>query len=153
MSDLAVQLARETTASYEQAQALIGEATSLGLDPEWIVRHSPDDPLAMLMLCCAGALRAAALEAIETMHLCSWRTCTVYVADGEITGGMGDPLCGCDNLPGWKSPYPAGTPKPQAPVKARGRHGSRVQRSARRRIEWRRMVAKYGTITEPKEGQ
>lgn len=49
--------------------------------------------------------------------------------------------------------YPAGTPKPQAPVKARGRHGSRVQRSARRRIEWRRMVAKYGTITEPKEGQ
>ena len=45
------------------------------------------------------------------------------------------------------------TPKPQAPVKARGRHGSRVQRSARRRIEWRRMVAKYGTITEPKEGR
>ena len=35
--------------------------------------------------------------------------------------------------------YPAGTPKPQAPVKARGRHGSRVQRSARRRIEWRHL--------------
>lgn len=51
------------------------------------------------------------------------------------------------------SANPAGTPKPQAPVKARGRHGSRVQRSTRRRREWRRMCAKYGTITEPKEGQ
>ena len=41
--------------------------------------------------------------------------------------------------------YPAGTPKPQAPVKARGRHGSRVQRSTARRRDWRRMVAEYGS--------
>lgn len=144
MSDLAAQLARETGASLEQAQALIGKADHLGLDSEWIVRHS-SDPITMLKLCCVGVDRAAALEAMETAHLCGWRTCTVYVADGKITGGVGDPLCGCDNLPGWNSDHPAGTPMPQAPVKARGRHGSRVQRSTARRVEWRRMVAEYGS--------
>ena len=60
MSDLAVQLARETVASYVQAQNLIEKATQLGLDPEWIIRHSPDDPITMLKLCCAGAVRPAA---------------------------------------------------------------------------------------------
>jgi len=144
MNELALNLTRETAANSEQAKSLIDEATFLGLDPEWIVRHSPEDPLTMLKACCDGAKRAAILEAIETAHLCGWRTCTVYTADGKITGGIGDPLCGCDNLPGWNSPYPAGTPKPQAPVKARGRHGSRVQRSTGRRLTWRRMVRKYG---------
>src|SRR5690349_2459141 len=48
---------------------------------------------------------------------------------GHILGGMGPVMCPCDHLPGWKAPRPAGQARPAAPVKARGRHGSRVARS------------------------
>lgn len=66
--------------------------------------------------------------------LCAWGYCTVETSSttGKVIGGMGPVECPCDHLPGWKSQYAAGQPKPAVPVKARGRHGSRVQRSRRR---------------------
>ena len=82
---------------------------------------------------------------------CAWGTC---IADYDpierrITGGMGVAGCGCDNLPGWNARHPEGRPKPAAAVKARGRHGSRVQRSRHRRREWpamlRELDARYGS--------
>lgn len=65
---------------------------------------------------------------------CAWGWCSndVDPFDGVILGGAGPVMCPCENLPGWKSQYVAGRPKPPVPVKAAGRHGSRVQRSARR---------------------
>lgn len=66
--------------------------------------------------------------------------CDIDPLDGKIFGGIGDPFCGCDNLPGWRSSHYEGLPKPGWSGKARGRHGSRVQRSRRRRREWLRMV-------------
>ena len=70
--------------------------------------------------------------------LCAWGTCTHFLdpADGKIHSGWGDPFCGCDNLPGWRSTRAEGLPKPAAPAKVRGRHGSRVQRSRHRRAGW-----------------
>ncbi len=94
----------------------------------------------------AEILEARAMLSRSTAALCGWRRCTILIdpVDGKAHPLFGDPLCGCDNLPGWDSPYPAGQPKPQAPVKARGRHGSRIQRSTARRVEWRRMCAEFG---------
>lgn len=73
---------------------------------------------------------------------CAWGTCThIYdPVEKYLHGGWGDALCGCENLPGWRSRHPDGLPKPSVPVKAKGRHGSRVQRSRARRREWRQMV-------------
>lgn len=66
--------------------------------------------------------------------LCAWRNCVhdVDPEDGKIIGGMGPIACPCDHLPGWKSDRVEGQARPAAPVKARGRHGSRVQRSRKR---------------------
>lgn len=66
--------------------------------------------------------------------VCPWGWCSndVDPVDGVILGGMGSPMCPCENLSGWNSQYVAGRAKPQVPVKAAGRHGSRVQRSTRR---------------------
>ena len=69
---------------------------------------------------------------------CPFGRCIVDIdpLDGKIFGGMGDPYCGCDNLPGWRSKHYDGLPKPGWTGNARGRHGSRVQRSHRRRVAW-----------------
>lgn len=93
----------------------------------------------------AYAEAAAQLER-EIPVVCGWGTCVHWYdpMKGEITGGFGSPLCGCDNLPGWKSRHPEGLPKPAAAVKARGRHGSRVQRSKARRREWVQFVKEFG---------
>lgn len=146
MSDLAAQLTRTTTISHQRAQDLIDEVTRLGFNAAQVVQMSPDDPVEMLEFVSQIAKREMLADVRPTVdYTCGWGTCSIWTEGGKVAGGVGDPLCGCDNLPGWNSPYPAGTPKPQAPVKARGRHGSRVQRSTARRVEWRRMVAEYGT--------
>ena len=75
--------------------------------------------------------------------------CEIDPLDGRIFGGVGDSLCGCDNLPGWRSSRYEGLPKPGWTGKARGRHGSRVQRSKHRRREWQQMVSdveKWGRL-------
>lgn len=73
---------------------------------------------------------------------CYWGTCVQQYDPVEkvIIGGWGSAFCGCDNLPGWNARHPEMRPKPAAAVKARGRHGSRVQRSRHRRREWERML-------------
>lgn len=66
---------------------------------------------------------------------CAWGWCTndYDPVDRMIIGGVGPMECPCDNLSGWNAKRPEGRARPQAPVKARGRHGSRVQRSTARR--------------------
>lgn len=111
--------------------------------------QGPADPLSVIgeML---GILRsdpkvAAALDRHEAQldrvvpYVCGWGTCVADYdpVEKRILGGYGDPLCGCENLPGWRSRHPEGRPKPGVAVKARGRHGSRVQRSRRRRAGWK----------------
>lgn len=73
--------------------------------------------------------RARAERAIDMP--CPWGWCINEYdpVDRVILGGFGPMACPCENLPGWRCEQPAGRAKPQAPVKARGRHGSRVQRS------------------------
>lgn len=65
---------------------------------------------------------------------CYWRHCVddFDPVERRIIGGFGAAGCPCDNLPGWNARHPEQKPKPAAAVKARGRHGSRVQRSRRR---------------------
>ena len=83
---------------------------------------------------------AAALERARTradraiVMACAWGWCSNEFdpVDGVILGGFGPVACPCENLPGWRSERPAGRAKPQVPVKATGRHGSRVQRSMKR---------------------
>lgn len=68
---------------------------------------------------------------IET--LCPWGWCLLDLdAAGRIVSGTGPVLCPCDHSPGWPANRIEQMGKPQARVKPRGRHGSRVQRSARR---------------------
>lgn len=79
--------------------------------------------------------------AAATQVRCAWVACVIDVSatTGKILGGFGVVCCPCNLLPGRRSPYPAGLPKPAAPVKSRGRHGSKVQRAAARRrsyYEW-----------------
>ncbi|KQO98386.1 hypothetical protein [Leifsonia sp. Leaf264] len=68
-----------------------------------------------------------------TRILCAWGNCTDEVLDGKVTGGWGQIACPCDHVPGWSAVHPAGRAKPSMPVKAVGRHGSRVQRARRRK--------------------
>ncbi|KQO98392.1 hypothetical protein [Leifsonia sp. Leaf264] len=89
-----------------------------------------------------GQLRAAAKEQARARRrngshvTCAWGSCTVSLDEqGKVTGGFGQPGCPCDNTPGWNSEWPAGMGKPSMPVKAVGRHGSRVQRARRRKQE------------------
>ena len=65
---------------------------------------------------------------------CGWGHCVNEVdpVDGKVIGGIGSPFCPCDRLPGWHCAYPAGQPRPAAPIKVAGRNGSRIQRSRRR---------------------
>lgn len=82
----------------------------------------------------------AYLEAEEryarAVHVtCYWGCCIVDFdpVERRIFGGFGPSGCPCDRLPGWNARHPEQKPKPGAAVKARGRHGSRVQRSKHRR--------------------
>lgn len=104
--------------------------------PASTVRTWLEDLLADMSPAERAAIDAERRELDEALRVpCAWGLCTQEVsrATGKILGGMGPVGCPCDLLPGWRSKYPAGTPKPAAPVKARGRHGSRRQRAITRR--------------------
>lgn len=76
---------------------------------------------------------ADALRATWTETVCPWGWCVIYLDPaGRIASGTGPMLCPCDHSPGWSANRVEQMGKPRVPVKARGRHGSRVQRSARR---------------------
>ncbi len=146
MNALAAQLARETPLTVQQVEILILNAEAFGVDMdtiEQILRSHTADPGMALSFAIASAAANRSVAA-PTYVWCGWRRCELQVLDGQVIGGIGEILCGCDNLPGWNSPYLAGMPKPQVPAKARGRHGSRIQRSNARRASWRRMCTKYG---------
>lgn len=68
---------------------------------------------------------------------CPWGICEVLVdpIDNQITSTIGLIGCGCDNLPGWKSKYYEGLPKPGWDVKPVGRHGGRIARSRKKHRE------------------
>ena len=66
---------------------------------------------------------------------CPFGNCTLHLdpVDGTVHSSFGPVGCGCDILPGGSSPYYDQRPKRGWAGKARGRHGSRVQRSRARR--------------------
>lgn len=67
--------------------------------------------------------------------LCHWGNCVHWVdpVTNKIEGGAGPVTCPCDHVAGWKSTYLEGQARPGVPTKAKGRYGSRVQRSRRRK--------------------
>lgn len=95
----------------------------------WERRAAERDPLFA-----AELAEQAAREMRLVPVTCAWGWCTEGMdpIDGRLYGGGGPTACPHDHLPGWKSPYPQGRPRPATPAKARGRHGSRVHRSKRR---------------------
>lgn len=72
----------------------------------------------------------------EIKVVCGWGRCANYYTPGKDMWGWGAMGCPCDTAPGWRSKSPYGLPQPQMPVKIKGRHGSRVQRSHRRKDKW-----------------
>lgn len=76
-------------------------------------------------------------------RLCPFGTCVTLTdpADNTVFGGWGSVGCGCDSLPGWRSKYYDGLPKPGVALKPVGRHGSRIARSRRKHAEHKRWVA------------
>lgn len=72
---------------------------------------------------------------------CHWGHCTHLVdpATNRIHSGFGPLACPCDHSEGWRSAYVEGQARPHAPVKGRGRHGSRRQRALNRQ----RAMPKY----------
>lgn len=93
--------------------------------------------------------RIKARTAREIRYVCGWRTCANYYDPvDKTTWGVGRIGCPCDNLPGWHARHPLMLPLPAWPGKARGRHGSRIQRTARRH----RRVSRDGTTMRWAEG-
>lgn len=70
-------------------------------------------------------------------RLCPWGCCEVLVdpIDNQITTTIGLVGCGCDNLPGWRSKYYEGLPKPGWNIKPVGRHGGKIARSRKKHRE------------------
>lgn len=82
-----------------------------------------------------AALAHARARAERAVHVrCAWGWCLVEVdpLDGTSESFFGPVDCPCEHLPGWRAARMEQRPKPQVPVKRRGRHGSRVQRSTHR---------------------
>lgn len=65
-------------------------------------------------------------------EMCSWGWCVNEVCKecNMVVGGMGIAACPHDMMHGWRSSYVEGMPKAHPPVKAKGRHRTRIQRSA-----------------------
>lgn len=65
---------------------------------------------------------------------CNYGNCFVEACalDDTILASFGPVECPCDHFPGWKAYRLAEMSRPHPPIKAVGRHGSRVQRSRRR---------------------
>lgn len=110
----------------EPVPAIITEAD---LDALWVALDARMTPAQRAEY---EALEAALDRALPV--LCAWGNCTHLVdpTTNRIVSGAGPMACPHDHLPGWRSKYPEGQSKPRVPVKAIGRHGSRVHRSERR---------------------
>lgn len=65
---------------------------------------------------------------------CAYGNCTIEVCltDHLIMGAFGPVDCPCENTPGWKATRIEQMGKPHPPVKAKGRHKGRIERSRRR---------------------
>lgn len=65
--------------------------------------------------------------------VCPWGYCSIYLTErGRVDWSVGPMTCPCDHHPGWSAKYVPAMGKPRVLAKARGRHGSRVQRSKKR---------------------
>lgn len=64
---------------------------------------------------------------------CPWGRCEISIdpVDNTTVSAIGVIGCGCDNLPGWKSKYYEGLPKPGFAVKPVGRYRGRIERKRR----------------------
>lgn len=73
---------------------------------------------------------------------CAFGNCVMDVdpVDGRVFGGMGPIGCGCESLPGWKSPYVDGKPMLGWAAKPVGRHGGRIAASRRKHAAHARWV-------------
>jgi len=79
----------------------------------------------------------AYMEASRDFHdqqdfvVCSWGWCVTEVCTicHKVTGGYGIAACPHDLMHGWRSPYVEGMPKVHPPIKAKGRHRTRITRS------------------------
>lgn len=83
-------------------------------------------------------------EAFErsTRRLCPFGTCEISVdpRNNKVFAAVGLVGCGCDNLPGWRSKYYEGLPKPGWDAKPVGRHGGRIAQSRRKHRKHRQFV-------------
>jgi hypothetical protein len=64
---------------------------------------------------------------------CPWGRCEISIdpVDNTTVSAIGVIGCGCDNLPGWKSKYYEGLPKPGFAAKPVGRYRGRIERKRR----------------------
>lgn len=85
---------------------------------------------------------------------CPWGNCTIDLCGqcGAQAGGVGPMGCLCDLTKGWRAKRVDNMGKPSVPVKAKGRHGSRVQRSRHRKAPaialQKRIFAAMGGLEE-----
>lgn len=64
---------------------------------------------------------------------CNYGNCVTFAYfDGYSISSFGPVGCPCDNTPGWNRAYLESRGKPHMPMKAKGRHGSRIERGRRR---------------------
>lgn len=88
----------------------------------------------------------------STRVRCGFGVCLNDVYEGKIISGGGPILCPCDHMPKWHKIYPDQQNKRSMAraIKAKGRHGSRVQRNRRRHKdvgpngEWLPLVEVFG---------
>lgn len=74
---------------------------------------------------------------------CPFGNCWTWIdpLDRTVVGGVGPVGCGCDSLPGWRSKYYEGLPKPGWAAKPVGRHGGKIAASRRKHARHARWLA------------
>lgn len=102
----------------EEAEALL----------DWLEEMMSDDKFVTALI------ESREKYARSVARLCPFGTCEINIdpVDGKIFGAIGLVGCGCDVLPGWRSKYYEGLPKPGWDVKPVGKHGGRIARSRRK---------------------
>jgi|JI10StandDraft_1071094.scaffolds.fasta_scaffold11205_10 hypothetical protein len=110
---------------YKDREAFLEESKKLD---DWIEEMMKDPKFV------AALLKERAAFERSTRRLCPWGTCEVSIDpwNNKIFAAVGLVGCGCDNLPGWRSKYYEGLPKPGWDAKPVGRHGGRIARSRRK---------------------
>lgn len=101
----------------------------------WRVQELPDGLRPRTVVAPSLGERLAAGRRMPRRARCGFGNCIVLLdARGRIVGGFGPVVCACDNLPSWRKDRLEQKHRTSisGAVKARGRHGSRVQRARQR---------------------